>query len=574
MAMTNPRRMAQAILNGFETFFGEFRNVTLCAQTRFEQADWKAVHEEMQRRLSIYKKRVGQVADIAATIAGSTLKEPVLWQDAKAEYAVLVREHNNFEIAQTFFNSVYCFIFAHERIRDVHAFVITPERPGQRMPQESITRNYHDRSGLEAMVQALLADTHFNIPFENLQRDVGNIVGAIESIPQTHQFSLQELNVEILESLFYRNKAAYLVGRIRCKNSGWLPFVLPILNNERGAVYVDALLFSPDAVSILFSFTRSYFMVDVPVPSRYVAFLKSIMPNKEVFELYSAMGFGKHGKTEFYRHAVSHTIRSSDPYVIAPGIKGMVMLVFTRPSFGYVYKVIKERFTPPKDMTREQVKDKYFFVKRWDRAGRMADTQEFTNLAFDRRRFSPELMEELQREVPSLLEVRGNALIIKHVYVERKMIPLNLYLRDATDEQVVNVMDEYGNAIKQLASVGVFPGDMLLKNFGVTRHGRVVFYDYDEICPLDECNFRTLPKPQTEEQLLSGQPWYDVAANDVFPEEFRLFFSGNRRAREAFEALHADLYQADFWIARQHRVREGRYGDIFPYRRRYRFPRE
>ena len=242
------------------------------------------------------------------------------------------------------------------------------------------------------------------------------------------------------------------------------------------------------------------------------------------------------------------------------------MLVFTRPNAQYVYKVIKDKFTPPKNMTRQEVKDKYFLVKRWDRAGRMADTQEFTNLAFDRRRFSDDLMDELYKEVPSLIEERGNALILKHCYVERKMTPLNLYLRDASDDQVENIMDEYGKA-------NIFPGDMLLKNFGVTRHGRVVFYDYDEIQPLTECNFRIIPEAKTPEQEMASAPWYEVGENDIFPEEFRLFFSGNKRAREAFDARHADLYEAAFWQGLQQKIRDGQVTDVFPYRRRCRFPR-
>jgi isocitrate dehydrogenase kinase/phosphatase len=265
---------------------------------------------------------------------------------------------------------------------------------------------------------------------------------------------------------------------------------------------------------------------------------------------------------------------TNDQFNIAPGIKGMVMTVFTLPSYDFVFKIIKDRFTPPKDMTREQVKAKYALVKRWDRAGRMADTQEFTNLAFARERFSDELMTELREVAPSVLEEHGKALIIKHVYVERRMTPLNLYLRNATDEQVVAVMDEYGNAIKQLAAANIFPGDMLLKNFGVTRHGRVVFYDYDEIMPLSDCHFRTIPEPRTEEEEMSSKPWYAVGPNDIFPEEFPLFFSGNQRARKVFDTLHSDIYEASFWQGLQERIATGHVEDFFPYRREYRFDRE
>ncbi|MEE8058237.1 MAG: bifunctional isocitrate dehydrogenase kinase/phosphatase [Pseudomonadales bacterium] len=571
MGMSNPLRLAKVILNGFDAFFGDFQNVTLGAQTRFEKADWQLVHSEMSKRLEMYKGKIRAIADLAETV-GVALQDRSLWRDAKAEYAILVEDHHNYEIAQTFFNSVYCYVFGHEKIRDMHSFVVVPDLLPKGLNDEVIFTEYVVTEDVAGLVRTVIQGTQFNIPFENLESDVMHIIALVEKNLQQILKAGRGVKVQVLNSLFYRNKAGYLVGRVVVEGE-YLPFVFPFLNNENGAVYVDTVLFSPDDVSKLFSFTRSYFMVDASVPSQYVAFLKTIMPHKELFELYSAIGFGKHGKTVFYRSAVAHTTKTEDQYIIAPGIKGMVMLVFTLPSFDYVYKVIKDRFTPPKDMTREEVKAKYKLVKRWDRAGRMADTQEFNNLAFNRHRFSDELIAELEKEAPSLLTKRGNACILKHVYVERRMIPLNLYLSDISDEQLYNVMDEYGNAIKQLAGANIFPGDMLLKNFGVTRHGRVVFYDYDEICPLVDCNFRDIPQPMTEEQEMASQPWYAVAPADVFPEEFRLFFSGNRRAREVFDELHADLYSTDFWVDLQQQVRNGKVGDVFPYRRKYRFER-
>ncbi|MCP3906483.1 MAG: bifunctional isocitrate dehydrogenase kinase/phosphatase [Oceanicoccus sp.] len=573
MGMSNAQGLAKAILNGFDAFFGDFQNVTLGAQTRFEKADWQLVHATMSHRLEMYKKKVRDVVGMAEGIVGSPLNDRFLWREAKAEYATLVETHSNYEIAQTFFNSVYCFVFAHEKVSDLHSFVVAPDLLPKSLNDEVIFTEYPVTDDLAAGVHAMLLDTCFSIPFENLDRDVERIVALIEKILPPRLDKNQQIKTQVLNSLFYRNKAAYLVGRIVTDNE-MLPFVFPLLNNEQGGVYVDTVLFSPDDVSKLFSFTRSYFMVDASVPSQYVGFLQSIMPQKKLFELYSAIGFGKHAKTVFYRSAVTHTAKTDDQYVIAPGIKGMVMLVFTLPSYDYVYKVIKDRFTPPKDMTRQEVKDKYKLVKRWDRAGRMAETQEFNNLAFNRRRFSEELLAELHKEAPSLLESKGNALILNHVYVERRMTPLNLYLKDASEEEIYSVMDEYGNAIKQLAGANIFPGDMLLKNFGVTRHGRVVFYDYDEICPLVDCNFRAIPTPRTEEQEMASQPWYDVAPADVFPEEFRLFFSGNRRAREVFDELHPELYSADFWRNLQEQIKAGMVEDVFPYRRRYRFPRQ
>lgn len=565
------RRLAMAILNGFDAFFAEYKNITLGAQARFEAADWHGAQKAMRDRLDLWKQKRVIVAEAAQTITGGSVTERANWEVAKQEYAELIQNHDNFEIAQSFFNSIYCYIFHHEKIRDAHTFALTPYEKVSPAGGESILRHYgYDGANAEAIIRAILKDCEFNIPWEDIERDIKFILNTVEQELMPRAKNRKGIRVETLESLFFRNKAAYLVGRVVGEDFS-RPFVLPILHNEHGEVFVDTLLTKSDDISIVFSFSRSYFMVDTSIPSEYVSFLHRLMPHKEIFELYSAIGMPKHSKTEFYRFAVKDTVTSEQPYIIAPGIKGMVMLVFTRPDFDYVYKVIKDRFTPPKDMTQEHVRNCYRLVKRWDRGGRMADTQEFNNLAFDNRRFSPELLAELQKEAPSKIRISGNALLLKHVYIERKMVPLNLYLKDCSDDELVSVMDEYGSAIKQLASNNIFPGDMLLKNFGVTRHGRVVFYDYDEICPLTECNFRNLPEAKTEEQEMATHPWYEVKDNDVFPEEFRLFFSGNQRAKKVFDTMHNELYDTEWWRTLQQQINDGFVPDLFPYRKKQRF---
>ena len=567
----NATRLAKVMLNGFVAFFAEFENITLGAQARYEKADWSSVQTAVNERLNLYKAKRNIVSEIASTIAGPLLHDRDFWIETKNQFAGLARSHSSYEIAQTFFNSVYCDVFDHERIMDNYAFVLEPEKP-KAGDLDDIIRRYRFEGSVTKTVKHLLEDCGLNVPFENIDVDCANIRRIVLNvvIPQLNQND-QNIEIEVLKSLFFRNKAAYLVGRVISGELS-IPFVIPIIHGQQG-LYVDTVLHTIDDISIVFSFSRSYFMVYASVPSQYVAFLHQLMPHKEIFELYMAIGMPKHGKSEFYRFAVRETVESSDEYVIAPGIKGMVMLVFTRPGFDYVYKVIKDRFTPPKEMSRQHVKDCYRMVKLHSRAGRMADTQEFNNLAFDRRRFSEELMAELKKEVPSLIKEKGNTLILEHVYIERKMTPLNLYLRNASDSEVESVMDEYGNAIKQLAASNIFPGDMLLKNFGVTRHGRVVFYDYDEIVPLVDCNFRELPEPQNDEQAYASTPWYDVQPEDVFPEEFRLFFSGNQRAKKVFDTMHQELYDAEWWRTLQEKIRNGYVANIFPYRRKQRFLR-
>lgn len=566
-------RFARTILNGFESYFAEFQNITLAAKSWFESADWHGIQQASAQRIDLYKAHTSRVNQYVELIAGEQLHDYEFWRDARDVYSALIEGHSNFEIAETFFNSVYCAVFKHRKIRNEYVFVFSPHGDMPPADVSSVYKTYRLDGSLESLLHTLLDDYAFSLPYEDVGRDVANIIDVVKSylVPR-FDLSGADVEVQVLEHHFYRNKGAYIVGRI-VTGKGSMPFVLPILHNEAGAVFVDTVLFGSDKVSVLFSFTRSYFLVDASIPSQYVLFLQQLMPAKPISEIYSAMGYNKHGKTYYHRCAYRHMQSTSDQFMIAPGIKGMVMCVFTMPSYDFVFKIIKDKFTPPKDMTREQVREKYRMVKRADRVGRIADTQEFTNLAFARERFSDELMEELHKVAPSMIEEHGKALVIKHVYVERRMTPLNLYLHDATDEQVVDVMDEYGNAIKQLASANIFPGDMLLKNFGVTRHGRVVFYDYDEIVPLTDCTFRKIPEPRTEEEEMASQPWYNVGPNDIFPEEFRLFFSGNQRARKVFDGLHSDIYQVEFWRHLQEKIRSGHIEDFFPYRRKQRFDR-
>jgi isocitrate dehydrogenase kinase/phosphatase len=382
----------------------------------------------------------------------------------------------------------------------------------------------------------------------------------------------EQIKFDILESTFYRSKAAYMVGRV-VDGDQTFPMALVFLNTEKGNLYVDTALFNDDDLSVVFSFTRNHFMVDAPLPYQYAHFLKTLMPRKLDYEIYNSLGFPKHAKTEFYRQLVGHLDNSTDQFIIAPGIKGMVMTVFTLPSYNIVFKIIKDKFAPPKEVTHQTVREKYRLVSRHDRIGRMADTQEFDNLVFPLARFSPELVEELQKVASSSIELRDDQLVIKHLYTERYMTPLNIYLETASDDEIRSAMEEYGNCIKQLAAANIFPGDMPLKNFGVTRHGRVVFYDYDEIAALTDCNFRVIPQPRNEQEEMQSGTWYTVAPDDIFPEEFRLFFSGNIKARKMFEEMHGELYEVSFWTDLQEQIRNGYVVDVFPYRRAKRFDR-
>ncbi|WP_340621394.1 bifunctional isocitrate dehydrogenase kinase/phosphatase [Xenorhabdus siamensis] len=563
--------VAQTILQGFDAQYGRFLEVTSGAQQRFEQADWHAVQQAMKKRINLYDHHVGLVVEQLKCISGSLqlqYDEEYIAR-VKAVYTCLLPDYPRFEIAESFFNSVYCRLFQHRNLKQENLFIFSSQPLCRfRHISRPLSRDFFPDGNLESMLQAILNDLPLRLKWENLERDIGYITQYL--LNTFSRPDLLQATFQIANELFYRNKAAWLVGKIKMGAMAY-PFLLPIHHDESGRIFIDTCLTHHDDASIVFGFARSYFMVYAPLPAAMVEWLREILPTKSTAELYMAIGCQKHGKTEYYREYLTFINSSQEQFTIAPGVKGMVMLVFTSPSFDRVFKVIKDKFAPQKEVSQERVQACYRLVKEHDRVGRMADTQEFENFVIDKRHVSPELMEELQKEIPTKLEDLGDKILIKHLYMERKMIPLNIYMEQVDETHMKDVVEEYGNAIKQLAAANIFPGDMLFKNFGVTRHGRVIFYDYDEICYMTEVNFRDIPPSHYPEDELASEPWYSVAPNDVFPEEFRHFLCSDKRIRKYFEESHSDLFKADYWRALQERIKNGYIEDVFAYRCRQRF---
>ncbi len=576
--------IALALRDGFDRHYRLFRETSAAAKGRFEQADWHGQQRAQAQRIEFYDQRVDEAVDRLRREFNVEALSMDTWQQVKLHYIGLLTDHHQPELAETFFNSATAKMLHRSYFRNDFIFVrpaisteyIEPDGPGATPTYRAY---YPGRDGLHATWVRIVSNFQLELPFEDLDRDVEHVVQAMVS--ELGGFRPRpNFQIQVLSSLFYRNKGAYLVGKI-INGFNETPLALPILHRvpdggvqqdrRQSRLVIDAALFGEDDLLMIFSYARAYFMVDMEVPSAYVHFLRSLMPRKPRAELYNTLGLQKQGKNLFYRDFLAHLRHSSDQFRIAPGIKGMVMLVFDLPSFPYVFKVIKDFYPPQKDTTREQIKAKYLLVKQHDRVGRMADTLEYSNVAFPRQRFDEELVAELRRYCPSLLEEDGDMLVIRHVYIERRMIPLNIYLQEADAEQMAHAVVEYGNAIKDMVAANIFPGDMLWKNFGVTRHGKVVFYDYDEIEYITDCNFRRVPEPRNEEEEMSGEVWYTVGPHDVFPETFGPFLLGNAQVREVFMAHHADLLDAAFWQGHKERILAGHVHDVFPYEPSKRF---
>ena len=563
--------VAQGLLDGFNLHYRIFREACRHARALFEAGDWNAIQKLSRDRIAFYDQRVAETEAYLRRRYGADGLEDAQWQRVKQEYIGLLINHRQPELAESFFNSVSCRMLHRSYYYNDFIFVrpaVSTEHIDSDPP--SYQSYYPARTGLRHAVAAIVAGLRLRRPFANFRRDTGYLLRAVRQHLPRPFVPDSNFQIQVLTALFFRNKGAYLLGKIVNGNHEH-PFAVPILHDANGHLYLDTILLERDKLWILLSVSRAYFMVEMEVPSAYVQFLHSMLPDKPRAEIYTMLGLQKHGKTMFYRDFLHHLKHSGDDFVTAPGIKGLVMLVFTLPSYPYVFKVIKDRIAPQKNMDREMVKAKYQLVKTHDRVGRMADTLEYQYVAFPRLRFSAELLAELQDQAPSMVEFEGDTLIIRHLYIERRLVPLNIYLDSADASQSDHAIDEYATAIKQMAAANIFPGDMLLKNFGVSKYDRVLFYDYDEIQYMTECNFRRIPQARSIEDEMSAEPWYTVGPNDVFPEEFLHFMASSEHNRNRLRTRHGELMAEEFWNEAKHRIEAGQIPDVFPYPESMRF---
>ncbi len=557
-------RVAHAVYRPFVAYRRGFDAITRRARDRFEGRDWRALHRDSVERIDLYDQTVaGARADVDGLL-GDRLEDRDIWHRARREYRTLIATRPDIEIAETYFNSVTRRVF-HTVGVDAGIEFLTSEPIRAALPASNWLVRYELPTSTVDLLDEVLRDRRFHASWWDLRDDIERAAEVIDTALRAHDMSSPPDRVEVLEPTFFRGQGAYVVGRIRA-GTAVLPMVIAIRHERRG-LSLGAVLTSEVDVSILFSYTRAAFMVRVPDPAAMVRFLQSLLPQRRAAELFSALGFGKHAKTELFRDLMSYIETSEDRFEYAPGMPGLVMIVFTMPGYDVVFKVIRDRFPPQKQTTPDEVRSKYRIVSRHDRAGRLIDAQEFEHLKFPVDRFEPDLLAELEKDASRSVTIEDDEVTLRRAYLERRVIPLDVFLRTAEAEEARAAMVEYGTAIKNLAASNIFPGDMLIKNFGVTGRGRVVFYDYDELTLLTECNFRKMPVSDDPYDDMAETAWFGVGEHDIFPEEFRTFLGVGPDLRRTFETVHGDIFDAAFWQRIQGRIESGETIEIHPYSR-------
>ncbi|MFZ7127927.1 MAG: bifunctional isocitrate dehydrogenase kinase/phosphatase [Desulfobacterales bacterium] len=554
---------AKTIYRFYLSYRHEFRLITRRAPLRFARQDWNGVQQDANERFDVYSKRLDKALAKIRDMLDNNLEDEELWKRIRTAYSRTVGKCEDREIAETFFNSVCRRVFTTVGVNPDIEFVGSESNPAEPRAETSVIRTVFSNDSLETLICRVLSVSDLGIPFENLERDAREIAGRMAAAgnPGPHRL----LRADMMRAPFFRGKGAYLIGRLTAGDRK-IPLTVAVIN-RKGKAVCDGLIQDEAGMRLIFSYTHTYFHVDVDSAVEVARFLKLLLPEKRTAELYISLGFNRHGKTELYRDLVRHQSVCEKPFDLSPGKPGMVMVVFNMPDDDLVFKVIRDRFGKPKRTTRREVIGKYDFVARHDRTGRLPDTQTFEFLKFRRCCFSERLIGELATECSRSVSIADDHVVLNYVYVERRVVPLDVFLETADPADAASAVVDYGLAIKDLALSNIFPGDLLLKNFGLTRLGRVIFYDYDEICPLTDCRFRRMPRPRTVEEEMAAAPWFHVEENDIFPEEFGHFLGLPDPLRRVLLKHHGDLLDAEFWRRAQESVRSGKRFNVFPYRR-------
>jgi isocitrate dehydrogenase kinase/phosphatase len=558
-----PHLCARRIVEAFAHYNAEFRAITRRAPLRFDARDARGGQRDAVERIELYDHFVNQTIAELRVALGAAANDRRLWQQIRREFAAQITDLPDPEFTKTFFSSISRRLFGTVGVAPDIEFVATDLDPLAHIRSAVGSNTYFNHGSLPLLIEDLLGDVRFRSPWRDLDKSIAHVTAEVQAHLQAGGERREVRKVEVIRPVFYQISRAYVVGRIVGRDFT-LPLVIALKNTD-GGVLVDAVMLAEADVSIVFSFTRSYFHADLERVAEAVVFLKSIMPRKPVSELFTVLGRARQGKTERYRELMRSLERTSDLFVHAAGERGLVMVCFTLPSFDVVFKVIRDRFPYPKTVLREEVMAKYRMVFIHDRAGRLVDAQEFRRLRFPRARFAAPLLDELRREAAGTVHEDGEDLVFDHMYIERRMTPLNLYLREAPGTDAERVVLDYGQCIRDLAYTNIFPGDLLLKNFGVTRHGRVIFYDYDELCRVTDCNFRDVPQATNPDDEMRGEAWFYVADNDIFPETFLNFLAFSDEQRAALLRVHGEIVTAAFWRGVQQRLADGDVMEVLPY---------
>jgi len=559
--------LARRVLAEFDACYQQSRLIPGLAKRAFEDRDHAQSLDLSRRRLSIYGESIHALARAIAAHDPDLAATQDQWRRVEEAYLAMIEGRYEADLAYAFINSVQNQIYQGEWrpldyaagknawMRNGPGVAIFRELPGGAMLRPETLHEVLSIPGFARAYQDKIEDAYLAADRVNRSLRTGT------ASPRTVRA------VQMIDAGFYRNRGAYLVGRLALDGGAFVPLVIALLNDENG-IYVDAVLTCEADSHNIFSSTLANFHVTTPYYHELAAFLHSIMPNRPVGLHYSTIGYNHVGKVAVMNDLRRELDRSDERFELAVGFRGTVAIAFSAPSSAYTLKVIRD--TPTKHYKWgafagvESVLDKYRRVHEINRTGSMLDNIIYYNLWLRADWFDAELREELLEDAGGSVARNGEWLVFKHLIVQSKMIPLPVFLEAASEDDARTVIENLGHCIKNNAAANIFNKDLDGRNYGVSKHLKVYLFDYDALEPFTDIKIRTnQDRIEGEEDVPA---WFFEDGVIFLPEEVEVGLRiASRDLRRHFRAIHADLLTVDYWQSLQDDLLGGKVPSVSVY---------
>ena len=553
---------ARWILAEFDAYYVESRSIPNLAKSAFEQRDPAMSLDLSLRRLSVYSVSAHALARRLRAALPEVAEDETFWARLEARYLALIEGRYESDLAFAYIHSARRMVYEGMWKPVEYMFLHHREPASERSAAVRIDFSIARGADLAVLVDRVLAVPRFERRWRDRAGDVRRVAERLQSI-----FSggaRRPVEIQMTDAGFYRNRGAYIVGRIVFDDSSASPLILALLNHDVG-IYVQAVLAGEADAHNLFSSTLANFHVTNSHYHELAAFLHTVMPTRRLGLHYSTIGFNHVGKV-----AVMHELREElathrEVFITAVGFRGSVAIGFAAPSSDYNLKVIRD---VPTDQYKwgefpgiGAVLDKYRRVHEIDRTGSMLDNIIYYNLELDSAWFEADLLAELLRDAGESVSLRDDAVILKHLIVQRRVRPLPVFLQDATPEEAREVIVNLGHCIKNNAAANVFNKDLDARNYGVSRFQKVYLFDYDALEPLTRVKVRSNAGRFDGEDDVPD--WFYEDGVIFLPEEIESGFRiHDRGMRRLFRDVHGDLLTTGYWERLQHDLDRGQVPSI------------
>lgn len=543
----------------YSLFYKEFLMIIDLAKVAFEKRDFASSVHVSSRRLSLYSASIVNVSRRLQRAYPEIQGDTECWQGIEAHYLRLIKDEYAEDIGKAYLHSLRRKIYQDEWHAADYSFSEMTSRDEAIFSE--VLRSYELESELtEEIIESILNIPQFIRSYGDMPQERQRVLQRIvENLARSRHRADRLVRVEMINAGFYRNRGAYLVGRMIFDSGNFVPLIIALLNDESG-LFVDAVLTSETYAHNIFSSALANFHVTSSYYHQVSALLKSIMPRRPLGLHYSTIGYNHLGKVAVMSDLESE-IRDSDVGLeTAVGSPGTVAMGFAAKNSAYSLKVIRDKPTKSYKWGEfggvESVIRKYTRVHEINRTGSMLDSIIYYKIRLDRRWFSADLLEELLTEASETVSLVDDDVVFKYLIVQIKLTPLPVYLETATEKQAETAIANLGYCIKNNAAANIFNRDLDARNYGIGSYSKVYLFDYDALEDLTEVKIRTnLDREDGEEDI---PDWYFEEGVVFLPEEL---ISGlcipQRRLSDMFARRHHNLLTTQYWTEIQQDLLNG-----------------